>query len=81
VKVLKTRGFLLDGDEKDTVDLSNRMFVKMKFIKAIAPTKGKNADVAAKDGTTWKPKKAKFLDAEEEIDETKVLKPCVYKLR
>jgi ribosomal RNA-processing protein 8 len=81
VKVLKTRGFLLDGEESEAVDLSNRMFVKMRFLKAIAPTKGKNAEGAAVEKATWKPKKAKFLDAEDEIDESKVLKPCVYKLR
>lgn len=81
VKVLKSRGFLLDGEENEAVDLSNKMFVKMRFLKAIAPVKGKNAEGAAIEKATWKPKKAKFLDAEDEVDETKVLKPCVYKLR
>ncbi|KAE9976377.1 hypothetical protein EG328_002646 [Venturia inaequalis] len=81
VKVLKSRGFLLDGEESEAVDLSNKMFVKMRFLKAVAPVRGKNSEGAATEKATWKPKKAKFLDAEEEVDETKVLKPCVYKLR
>lgn len=81
VKVLKSRGFLLDGEENEAVDLSNKMFVKMRFLKAVAPVKGKNAEGAAIEKATWKPKKAKFLDAEDEVDESKVLKPCVYKLR
>lgn len=81
VKVLKSRGFLLDGEENEAVDLSNRMFVKMRFLKAVAPVQGKNAEGAATEKATWTPKKAKFLDTEDEIDESKVLKPCVYKLR
>ncbi|QDS69192.1 hypothetical protein FKW77_000184 [Venturia effusa] len=81
VKVLKSRGFLLDGQEGEAVDLSNKMFVKMRFLKAVAPLKGKNAEGAAIEKATGKPKKAKFLGAEDEIDESKVLKPCVYKLR
>ncbi|TID20508.1 rRNA processing protein Rrp8 [Venturia nashicola] len=81
IKVLKSRGFLLDGEDSEAVDLSNRMFVKMRFLKAVAPVKGKNAEGAAIEKATWKPKKAKFLDAEDEVDESRVLKPCVYKLR
>ena len=57
------------------------MFVKMRFLKAAQATKGKNAKKGG-EGATWKPKGKKFLDAkDEEIDEEKVLKPCVYKLR
>ncbi|KAF4126758.1 ribosomal RNA-processing protein 8 [Geosmithia morbida] len=43
VDVLRRRGFVLDsaGDQNDAVDLSNRMFVKMHFVKAADPTKGK----------------------------------------
>ncbi|KFY28648.1 hypothetical protein V491_00367 [Pseudogymnoascus sp. VKM F-3775] len=86
VEVLRKRGFVLQGEK--AVDLSNRMFVKMTFVKALAPMKGKCVPVPKgmeKMGqTTWKPKsKPKFLD-EEEVpvsSEAAVLKPCVYKLR
>ncbi|KFY29971.1 hypothetical protein V494_08353 [Pseudogymnoascus sp. VKM F-4513 (FW-928)] len=86
VEVLRKRGFVLQGEK--AVDLSNRMFVKMTFVKALAPMKGKCVPVPKgmeKMGqTTWKPKpKPKFLE-EEEVpvsSEAAVLKPCVYKLR
>ncbi|OBT61540.1 hypothetical protein VE03_08887 [Pseudogymnoascus sp. 23342-1-I1] len=86
VEVLRKRGFVLHGEK--AVDLSNRMFVKMTFVKALAPMKGKCVPVPKgmeKMGqTTWKPKgKPKFLE-EEDVpvsSEAGVLKPCVYKLR
>ncbi|KFY47601.1 hypothetical protein V496_10550 [Pseudogymnoascus sp. VKM F-4515 (FW-2607)] len=86
VEVLRKRGFVLQGE--NAVDLSNRMFVKMTFVKALAPMKGKCVPVPKgmeKMGqTTWKPKgKPKFLE-EEDVpvsSEAGVLKPCVYKLR
>lgn len=86
VEVLRKRGFVLQGEK--AVDLSNRMFVKMTFVKGLAPMKGKCVPVPKgmeKMGqTTWKPKsKPKFLE-EEEVpvsSEAAVLKPCVYKLR
>ncbi|EOD50907.1 Methyltransferase-related protein [Neofusicoccum parvum] len=99
VDVLRKRGFVLDaepGREKDAVDLKNKMFVRMSFVKAVAPVKGKNvkanekiyaekaAQLAQESGKTFKKKdmKPKFLDAnEDEIDETAVLKPCLYKQR
>ncbi|CZT43782.1 related to methyltransferase involved in pre-rRNA cleavage [Rhynchosporium secalis] len=100
VEVLRKRGFVLRGEgqggEKSSVDLSNRMFVRMCFVKGTAPIKGKcvpapdGADKfvtsAAKKGqTTWKMKAPKSAAVEEEDDhvssEAKVLKPCVYKLR
>jgi ribosomal RNA-processing protein 8 len=82
IKVLATRGFLLDGEESEAVERGNKMFVKMRFLKAAQPSKGKNV-VKGKEGATWKPKGKKFLDGkgDEEVDEGKVLKPCVYKLR
>ncbi|KFZ08241.1 hypothetical protein V502_09468 [Pseudogymnoascus sp. VKM F-4520 (FW-2644)] len=86
VEVLRKRGFVLHGEK--AVDLSNRMFVKMTFVKALAPMKGKCVPVPKgmeKMGqTTWKPKaKPKFLEEEEVAvsSEAGVLKPCVYKLR
>ncbi|KIW05959.1 uncharacterized protein PV09_03144 [Verruconis gallopava] len=78
VHVLASRGFVLD--EEFQVDKSNKMFVKMRFLKAAQPTKGKNVSKGA-EGSTWKPKGKKFLETGGEVDEAKVLKPCVYKLR
>jgi ribosomal RNA-processing protein 8 len=46
VEVLKKRGFVLDALSErpnDAIDLSNKMFVKMQFIKGAQPEKGKNA--------------------------------------
>ena len=83
IQVLASRGFVLDGDEGEAVERGNKMFVKMRFLKAAQPTKGKNA-VKGKEGTTWKPKGKRFLDrvdGGDDLDEGKVLKPCVYKLR
>jgi len=82
VAVLGRRGFTLQGEP----DLSNRMFVKMRFIKAADAVKGKNVKSTTDggDSTTWKKKpKGKWLeDADVDVeDENKVLKPCVYKLR
>jgi len=87
VEVLRRRGFVLK-DEK-SVDLSNKMFVKMEFIKAAAPVVGKNVQEAGEErkgeNGTWKPKFKKFVEEEtKEVsveDETKTLKPCLYKIR
>ncbi|KAF2271459.1 uncharacterized protein EI97DRAFT_437831 [Westerdykella ornata] len=49
VAVLRSRGFVLDAPPErpsEAVDLSNKMFVKMQFVKGVAPTKGKNVDVS-----------------------------------
>lgn len=46
VNVLRTRGFVLDALPErpgDAIDLSNKMFVKLQFVKGAQPTKGKNA--------------------------------------
>lgn len=91
VKVLNTRGFMLAGQDQgrgeEAVDLSNRMFVKMRFIKCAPATKGKcvRKEEAEKSRFGGKlqtmAKKPKFIDNEVEVDEAGVLKPCVYKLR
>lgn len=80
VEVFRTRGFLL---KQESVDKSNKMFVKMEFVKVGAPTKGKHASSppAGAGG-----KKLKFIDKPDENgltpeEEAKVLKPCVYKTR
>jgi ribosomal RNA-processing protein 8 len=98
VAVLRSRGFVLDAPPErpnDAVDMSNKMFVKMQFVKAVPPTKGKN--VRAEDLAKEKEKGAnqmrmgikgkKFAavggEDEEGGDEVdaKVLKPCLYKIR
>ncbi|KAK6437497.1 25S rRNA (adenine645-N1)-methyltransferase [Oleoguttula sp. CCFEE 5521] len=87
VEVLKKRGFVLREGE-GSVDLGNKMFVEMEFIKAAAPSKGtgaKNEEVSGKERRPMHAQK-KFLDEqkEEEVtteDEAKVLKPCLYKIR
>lgn len=86
VEVLRKRGFVLQSE--NAVDLSNRMFVKMSFVKAATPIKGKCVPVPKgmeKMGMeTWKKKpKAKFIEDEDEhvSSEAAVLKPCVYKIR
>ena len=83
VEVLRKRGFVLQGE----VDLRNRMFVKMCFVKGATPIKGKGVPVpkgmAEMGLETWKKKpKGKFIDEEVQVSsEAGVLKPCVYKLR
>lgn len=71
VEVWRRRGFELKGE----VDLSNKMFVRMRFEKR----KEKVGGMEAGRG------KAKFVDGEgdgvSKEEEAKVLKPCVYKLR
>jgi ribosomal RNA-processing protein 8 len=53
VEVLKKRGFVLDAlpeRQGDAIDLSNKMFVKMQFIKGAQPEKGKNAKAGGGGG-------------------------------
>ena len=85
IDVLRRRGFVLKDREK-SVDLGNKMFVRMEFVKAAVPTKGKGVEQAARDGGgKLQQGKKKFVEkVEEDIatdDEAKVLKPCLYKLR
>jgi len=82
VDVLRRRGFVLkDGDK--SVEMGNRMFVKMEFLKAAAPSKGKGVVESAAPSQAMN--KKKFIpDANDEVatdDEAKVLKPCLYKIR
>ena len=87
VDVWRRRGFELKGE----VDMSNKMFVRVRFVKNLTPTKGKGVpkdeglgNGKDEEGGRWKARgKQKFLgDAkEEDMDEGKVLKPCVYKIR
>jgi ribosomal RNA-processing protein 8 len=86
VEVLRKRGFVLQSER--AVDLSNKMFVKMHFVKGLTPIKGKCVPIpkgmAEMGMETWKKPKARFLDVDAEVpilNEATVLKPCVYKLR
>jgi ribosomal RNA-processing protein 8 len=104
VEVLRKRGFVLDAlpeRQNDAIDLSNKMFVKMQFIKGAQPEKGKNAKAGGGGGEGgdrfshksdkglkhgMKGKKFAIVAGEDDgkaSDEkdTKVLKPCLYKIR
>lgn len=83
VEVFRTRGFVL---KPESVDMSNKMFVKMEFIKQGGqPTKGK---YAAAPGVANGTGKKRFIEKSAQADssmtpeqEASVLKPCVYKNR
>ncbi|KAL5113370.1 25S rRNA (adenine645-N1)-methyltransferase [Pleosporales sp. CAS-2024a] len=99
VEVLKKRGFVLDAlpeKQSEAVDLSNRMFVKLQFIKSAQAIKGKNAKEGAaakgegkfqtsramKFGSKGNKLHAVAGDEEQGHDkDMKVLKPCLYKIR
>ncbi|KAI0478786.1 hypothetical protein GGR56DRAFT_631727 [Xylariaceae sp. FL0804] len=80
VEALRRRGFLLQGP----VDLRNKMFVKMHFLKAASPSVGKGAVALREPGRDASRKVgAKFTNDEDldAVDESKILKPSVYKIR
>ncbi|KAL2109226.1 hypothetical protein VUR80DRAFT_2813 [Thermomyces stellatus] len=83
VNALRKRGFVLRGEGtsavSESVDLSNKMFVKMYFVKAATPSVGKGAE--DKGGKKGYGKKPRIDEVNEEVDEGSILKPCVYKLR
>lgn len=90
VDVLNKRGFMLQGQDQgrgaDAVDLSNKMFVTMRFVKSAPAAKGKCAQKEEdRDRLSGKPaflRKPKFIDDEsKDVNEAAVLKPCVYKIR
>ncbi|KAH8912207.1 hypothetical protein BR93DRAFT_954817 [Coniochaeta sp. PMI_546] len=85
VDVLAKRGFVLRGEPTEAVDLSNRMFVKMYFVKGATPVKGKGVAAANSRDAAYKPRPAKqkkFIEGDDvEVNEAAVLKPCVYKIR
>ncbi|PHH59229.1 hypothetical protein CDD81_3547 [Ophiocordyceps australis] len=83
-EALHKRGFVLDCEYKEAVDLSNRMFVKMHFKKAENPSKGKNVKSRApspKSSKRFATKQDYDTRTAGELDEASLLKPCVYKLR
>jgi ribosomal RNA-processing protein 8 len=83
VEVFRTRGFVL---RPESVDKSNKMFVKMEFVKqGGAPVKGKHATGLSAPAPGGK---KRFVDRKPASDsgmtaeqEAQVLKPCVYKIR
>ncbi|KUI53720.1 25S rRNA (adenine(645)-N(1))-methyltransferase [Cytospora mali] len=93
VDVLNKRGFMLQGQDQghgaEAVDLSNKMFVKMRFVKTAPAVKGKcvlkDKEVEERAKLAGKPpmvKKPKFIDDDDKDgNEAAVLKPCVYKIR
>jgi ribosomal RNA-processing protein 8 len=85
VDVLAKRGFVLRGEPSEAVDLGNRMFVKMYFVKGATPVKGKGVEAARAREAAYPAKpawKKKFItDDDVEVNESAVLKPCVYKIR
>ncbi|KAL4931274.1 25S rRNA (adenine645-N1)-methyltransferase [Aspergillus undulatus] len=83
VEVFRTRGFVLKSER---VDKSNKMFVKLEFVKHGAPSKGKYANAAAAAPATGKKRfiEKKPVAADNGMsaeEEAAVLKPCVYKIR
>ncbi|KAL1836408.1 hypothetical protein VTJ49DRAFT_5174 [Mycothermus thermophilus] len=85
VEALRKRGFLLHRDlgADGAVDMSNKMFVRMHFVKAAPPVKGKYVELekkkqqqqqsqerAGKGGVEQKPQKQKlkFLEDKDEED-------------
>ena len=78
VEVFRKRGFNLKGEP----DMANKMFVRMRFMKGLRPENEKGGAAKFGDGFRGKQVKTKFLEVEERVvDESKVLKPCVYKIR
>ena len=79
VEVWRRRGFDLKGE----VDLGNKMFVRMRFVKRETPKE--NGRSTGRDQMKQKMgHKTKLVDKASEVDmddEAKILKPCVYKLR
>lgn len=75
VEVFRARGFAL---KPESVDKSNKMFVKMEFVKRGIPTKGKWAGENKSGKKFIEPEDTNWMTLEEE---SKVLKPCVYKTR
>lgn len=89
VSVLRAHGFMLDAlPERPSaaIDLDNKMFVRMQFVKAAQPTKGKNVKASVNGGGMKMGMKGRKFAAVEEGDADdgengKVLKPCLYKIR
>lgn len=83
VGVFAKRGLALKGDP----DVANKMFVRMRFVKGLGARIGKSAGGGERGRGSRMYAKTRFVDDDdddddvEEVDEGKVLKPCVYKTR
>ena len=82
VEIFRKRGFDLKGEP----DVNNKMFVRMRFVKTSKAERSRENEKggAARFGDGFKGKQraaTRFLDEEREVDESQVLKPCVYKTR
>ena len=77
VSVLRKRGFELVDDK--SVDLSNKMFVTMRFVKCRPPIMGKYTGQGATKKKSWDAMLREGVDDEQ--DEQSVLQPCLYKVR
>ncbi|KAI1180738.1 hypothetical protein F4777DRAFT_529100 [Nemania sp. FL0916] len=79
IEALRRRGFVPQNDGKAAIDMRNKMFVKMHFSKAAQPSVGKGAIASRDSGRRGK----NFIPTETEdaVDESKILKPSVYKIR
>ncbi|KAI5289909.1 25S rRNA (adenine645-N1)-methyltransferase [Ascosphaera acerosa] len=90
VEVFRSRGFVL---KQGSVDKSNKMFVRMEFVKHGVVTKGKHAGAAgsqagrAQQQQQQQNGKKRFIEKEKAEEgltpeqEAQVLKPCLYKQR
>ena len=78
VEVFRKRGFNLKGEP----DMANKMFVRLRFTKSLRPENEKGGAAKFGGGFRGKQVKTKFLEDDERVvDESKVLKPCLYKVR
>ena len=76
IAVLKARGF--DLVEDNAIDISNKMFVRMKFVKNRPPVRGKYEGEGAKK-RNWRETLREGEEAN--MDEAAVLQRCLYKPR
>ena len=76
ITVLRKRGFDLADDQ--STDFSNKMFVRMRFVKNRPPVKGKYEGRGAKK-QNWREMLREGMDDDQ--DEADVLRPCLYKIR
>ena len=80
ISVLRTRGFVLASEP----ELGNKMFVRMRFVKGLTPTRGKCVPIVKNEQEGKKPKFLEKIKISEDLgpeEEGRVLKGCVYKNR
>ena len=84
VEVFRKRGLVLKG----APDMANKMFVRMRFVKSLVDAgrmeKNGKRKRDSEGNSKMYAKTTRFVeddDGDEMVDESKVLKPCVYKTR